>query len=176
RRSAIVQLHELVQLSGCDETAVQHTAEQWIIPYLTQRDHAFPIPHGIHSCYTGASTSRATHGRRASGSRTNRPNSVCIQPCAGINSMASCWSPHSLNEMSQVPADRQSVLPIVSLPTNWARTTTRKPSGFSGAFRRRLKRSLFCPCQTHGSAHSNTRPIICEGRFGLNPPHPLNRA
>src|ERR1019366_9549967 len=130
RRSAIVQLHELVQLSGRDETAVQHTAEQGIIPYLTQRDHAFPIPHGIDSCYTDASTSRATHGRRSSGSRTKRPNSVCSQLCAGINSMASCWSRDSLNEMSQVSADRHSVLPIVSLPNSWARATTRKQSGF----------------------------------------------
>ena len=51
----------------------------------------------------------------------------------------------------------------------------RSESGRSPAVNMRLNSSLLYPIHTDGSAHSNTRLIIREGKFGLKPPAALNR-
>jgi hypothetical protein len=80
--------------------------------------------------------------------KQRRANSVSIQPCADINSMASCWLPHSLNAISHVSADRQEGLPTLSLPINSGRAISRKPSGVPGVRNARLRKTLLSPFQT----------------------------
>jgi hypothetical protein len=80
--------------------------------------------------------------------KQRRPNSVSIQPCADINSMASCWLPHSLNAISHVSGDRQEGLPTLNLLINSGRAITRKPSGLPGVRYAPLKEDFIVSFQT----------------------------
>src|SRR5512146_1011539 len=97
RGCAVLKPHELKQLVASDEGAVQHSAQQGIIARLAECNGPFQVAHGHTSCCVVVSVNLAIHGRAASGSRTNLPNSLSIQPNAGSSNIASCRSPHSLN-------------------------------------------------------------------------------
>ena len=104
----------------------------------------------------------------------SRPRS---QLNAGITTITSCWSRHSLNEINCALLCSQAPLGSLSIPPDCSCVmVTKYASGLAGRSRMPLKSTLLCPFQMHGGSHSNTLWSILCIRSGRKPLHALNRA